>query len=134
MAKYVYPAVFSPEDGGYSVSFPDLDGCYTCGDDLVDAMYMAADVLALTLWDMEENKVIIPNASTIDNVSLKNNEFVSYIAADTIEYRKKVDAKAVKRTVSLPHWLDEIATAQNVNFSQTLQNALKAELNIARLV
>ena len=131
MAKYVYPAVFSPEDGGYSVSFPDLDGCYTCGDDLADAMYMAADVLALTLWDMEENKVAIPNSSTIDSVSLRSDEFVSYIAADTVEYRKKVDTKSVKRTVSLPHWLDEIATAQNVNFSQTLQNALKAELNIA---
>ena len=54
MAKYVYPAVFTPEeDGNYSGFFPDLDGCYTCGDDLQDAIVMAEDVLAFYLYDVE---------------------------------------------------------------------------------
>ena len=51
MAKYVYPAIFTPEEKGFSVNFPDLQGCYTCGDDLADAIYMAEDVLAFTLYD-----------------------------------------------------------------------------------
>ena len=41
MAKYCFPAVFTPEDGGYSVDFPDLEGCYTCGDSLPEALEMA---------------------------------------------------------------------------------------------
>ena len=44
MAKYVYPAVFTQEEKGFSVWFPDLEGCYTCGDDLNDAIRMAEDV------------------------------------------------------------------------------------------
>lgn len=54
MAKYVYPAIFETgENGGYSVFFPDLEGCYTCGDDLKDALFMAEDVLAFVLYDYE---------------------------------------------------------------------------------
>lgn len=49
--RYAYPAVFTPEtDGGFSVNFPDLEGCYTCGDDMPDALMMAEDVLALVLY------------------------------------------------------------------------------------
>ena len=132
MVKYVYAAVFSPEEnGGYSVVFPDLEGCLSCGDDLADAVYMAADALALTLWDMEEDKADIPRPSKLADIETEEGSFVSYIAADTTEYRKKNCTKAVKRTVSLPQWLDELATAQNVNFSQTLQNALKEQLHMA---
>ena len=61
---YVYPAVFTAlEDGGYEVVFPDLEGCYTFGDDLQDAIEMAEDVLALTLYDYESDKAVIPKAS-----------------------------------------------------------------------
>ena len=131
MAKYAYPAVFSPEGDSYSVSFPDLEGCYTCGDDLTDAVSMAADALALMLWDMEEDGRTIPAPSHPDELTLSEGEFFSYIFADTTEYRKKNDTKAVKRTVSLPRWLDVAATAQSVNFSQVLQNALKEQLHLA---
>ena len=92
---------------------------------------MAADALALTLWDMEEDKADIPRPSKLADIETEEGSFVSYIAADTTEYRKKNCTKAVKRTVSLPQWLDELATAQNVNFSQTLQNALKEQLHMA---
>ena len=130
MAKYVYPAIFTPESEGYSVSFPDIDGCYTCGDNLADAVYMAEDALALMLWDMEEDGKSLPDPSKINNISLAKGEFVSYVPADTTEYRKKCDTKAVKRTVSLPHWLDEAAVKSSVNFSQVLQEALKQRLGI----
>lgn len=57
MAKYVYAAVFTKEENGqYSVVFKDLEGCYTCGDSLEEAIEMAEDVLALTLYGYESEK------------------------------------------------------------------------------
>ena len=100
MAKYAYPAVFTPEEaGGYSVSFRDLEGCYTCGDNIEDAIYMAEDVLALCLWDYENEKKNVPLPSVPGTIELKDGEFVSFIRA-------------------------------GVNFSQVLQEALKQKLGL----
>ena len=57
MAKYVYAAVFTPDGDGFSIDFPDLEGCYTCGEDLQDGIKMAEDVLSLVLVDYEERSV-----------------------------------------------------------------------------
>ena len=132
MAKYVYPAIFTPEeDGKYSVCFKDLEGCYTCGDNLADAIFMAEDVLALTLWDYEtENKKIV-SPSDPNKIPLEKGEFVNLIYADTTEYAKKVNTRAVKKTLSIPEWLNTKAEAAGVNFSQILQEALKDKLNLA---
>ena len=85
MAKYVYPAIFTPEkEGGYSVFFPDLEGCYTCGDDLQDALFMANDVLAFVLYDYESEGREIPAPSKAENVEKSDGDFVNYIACDTV--------------------------------------------------
>jgi toxin-antitoxin system, antitoxin component, hicB family len=85
MAKYIYPAVFTKEvEGGYSVNFPDVPSCYTCGENLYDAIKMAKDVLALILYDLEQDRKEIPIASDIKDIITKKDEFVSLIAADTI--------------------------------------------------
>ncbi len=130
MAKYVYPAVFTPEDGGYAVNFPDFESCYTDGDNLEDALEMAADVLCLTLYDMEERGETIPEPTPIKDVKVTGDEFVSLVNCDTVEYRKFFDNKAVKKTLTIPNWLNTIAERKGVNFSLVLQNALKQELNI----
>ncbi len=133
MAKYVYPAVFSPEEkGSYSVFFPDLEGCYTCGDDLQDAIVMAQDVLAFYLYDEEKEGNMIPEPSEAGKVEIKEGEFVNYIACDTIEYAKIHNNRAVKKTLTIPEWLNEEAVSVGVNFSQVLQEALMAKLNISR--
>ena len=49
-----------------------------------------------------------------------------------IEYMKKHDDKAIKKTLTIPAWLNELAVKENVNFSQTLQNALIEQLKIAQ--
>ncbi|MBR0373850.1 MAG: type II toxin-antitoxin system HicB family antitoxin [Mogibacterium sp.] len=128
--KYVYPAVFTPEDGGFSVFFPDLEGCYTTGDDLADALYMAADVLAFTLYDYEKRRKIIPAPSTLSDIETTGDEFVNFIACDTIEYQKRNNNRAVKKTLSIPEWLNEAAIAKGINFSQVLQDGLKAQLGL----
>lgn len=133
MSKYIYPAVFTPEDGGgYSILFPDLESCYTCGDDLSDGYTMAEDVLSLTLYRLEADGKEIPVPSNLQEVSHTPNEFVSLVAGDTIEYRKRHNNKAVKRTLSLPAWLDEMATENGISLSRTLQDALADRLRIDR--
>lgn len=130
MAKYVYPAIFTQEAGGYSIRFPDFDSCYTSAPTLEEGMEMANDVLCLTLYGLEEDGGTIPAASPIKTVQAGEAEFVTLVSCDTIEYRKFYDNKAVKKTLTIPAWLNTMAERQGVNFSMTLQSALKQELNI----
>lgn len=133
MAKYVYPAIFTPEDGGgYSIRFPDIKNCFTDADDLTTVMQNANDVLCLMLYEMEQAGNTIPAASTVPTVQeqTEDGEFVSLIACDTIEYRKFHDNRSVKKTLSIPSWLNDMAERAGINFSGTLQEALKKELNI----
>ena len=131
MAKYVYPAVFTQEeDGLYSVNFPDLESCYTTGDNLPDAINMAEDVLAITLYEYEAKKKAIPTPSLIKSIPTSDNEFVSVVSADTTEYQKRFNKKSIKKTLSIPEWLNDIAVAHSINFSQTLQDALIKTLGL----
>ena len=130
MAKYVYPAVFTPEEGKFSINFPDLDGCYTCGDTLADGMEMAQDALALMLTHLEDEKREIPSPSPINTLTMNGDEFATYISCDTVVYRRLMNKAAVKKTLSIPSWLNDSAVAAGLNFSQVLQDALKQQLNI----
>lgn len=130
MAKYVYPAIFTQEETGFSVWFPDLEGCYTCGDDLNDAIVMAEDVLAYVLYDYEREGKEIPKPSARNMIQLESEQnFVNDIACNTIEYAKLHNNKAVKKTLTIPEWLNEEAMALGVNFSQVLQEALLSKIN-----
>lgn len=128
--KYVYPAIFTSTDEGFLVKFPDLESCYTDGKDIKDAFFNAEDVLNLVLWNMEESKKTIPTPSNPKKIYINNNSFISLVAADTIAYRKLHDAKVVKKTLSIPCWLNAMALERNMNFSNILQNALINELEI----
>lgn len=129
--NYVYPAIFTPaEEGGYLVDFPDLPGCYTDGDTLPEALENARDVLPLMLWTMEDHNENIPTPSNPLSLVVPANGFVSLIDADTLEYRKRYDTKAVKKTLTIPRWLNTMAAEKNINFSQVLQNALMQQLGV----
>lgn len=131
MAKYAYPAVFTPErGGGYSVYFPDIEGCYTQGDDMADAIFMAEDALELMLYEYEEGNKEMPKASDLQKIKSNEGEIVSYVSADTLKYRKMFNNKAVKKTLSIPEWMNEAAMRENINFSQVLQDALVQRLNL----
>lgn len=127
--KYVYPAIFTPlENGEFDVKVPALPGCRTCGKDLTDAILMAEDAIAMWLWDAECKSETIPPAIALHAV--EKPQFINYIVADTDEYRKKYDNRAVKKTLSIPNWLNTKAEQAGVNFSQVLQDALKEKLNV----
>lgn len=124
MAKYVYPAIFKKDGTGYSIFFPDLESCYTQGDNLEDGLEMAEDVLALVLFQYEREGKTIPAPSELKSIPTENDDFVSLVMCDTMEYRKMHSNKAVKKTLTIPEWLNETATEQGINFSQVLQEAL----------
>ena len=128
--KYIYPAVFTKEESLYSVNFPDVPSCYTQGGDLSEAMENANDVLCLTLYNIEKMGNAVPTPSDIKNIVTDDNSFVSLISCDTIEYRKFYDTKAIKKTLTIPSWLNDIATENKVNFSAVLQSALLEKLGL----
>ncbi|MHB8075636.1 type II toxin-antitoxin system HicB family antitoxin [Desulfosporosinus fructosivorans] len=130
--RLIYPACFYPSEDGYTVVFPDLPGCVTEGDTLPEAMDMAIDAASgWLLGEVEENKQL-PKATNIKNVipNEYENGFVSLIGVDLDEYSQKHGHKAVKKTLTIPAWLNAIAEENNVNFSQVLQSALKDQLGI----
>ena len=129
--KYVYPAIFVKEpNGAFSVNFPDLPCCYTQGDNLEDAIVMAEDVLCLTLYRMEVEKSDIPSPSEIKDIKTDDASVISLVRCDTMEYREYYLGKAIKKTLTIPSWLNTEAEKAGVNFSQTLQDALKEHLGL----
>ena len=126
---YVFPAIFRKVNNSeYHITFPDLKGCITQGKDLADAIYMARDALSLWLMDLEDDKKVIPHPSDIKKISIDKDEIISMIDVDIEAYRRKISNRIVKKTLTIPSSLNERALNANINFSQTLQNALKEEL------
>ena len=126
---YYYPAVFTSEELGFSVRFPDLPGCFTEGDTIEEAYKMAASAIGLYV-QKEDGEFDFPKAGEPKDIELDENEFLVLIKFDLVEYLKTTDGKAVKKTLTIPSWLNSLAEQNNVNFSKVLQNALIEHLNV----
>lgn len=138
----MYPACFYKEDDGYSVIFPDLNYLATQGDSFEDAMEMAVECLAGYLYTAQRDGDAIPAPSklgAIDPVTVSkeldpdmpvSDCIVNLVSVDVAEYAKKHFERSVKKTLSIPAWLNDAAVAQGVNFSRVLQKALKDELHL----
>ncbi len=122
MKKYVYPAVFEPEEGGYNVSFPDLPGCLTCGNDMEDAINMAEDALRGFLEWLEEDNESFPRPVDPRKVKCSSKGFVSLVSVFLYPMHEE---RSVKKTLTIPKWLNDEAVKKNINFSQVLQKELK---------
>ena len=126
MKKIYYPVIFHPEEIGYSVSVPDIEGCFTQGDSMDEAIEMTQDAIGLMLEDCES----YPIPSDPTSINFDAGDFVVVVPFDMIEYKRRHDSRAVKKTLSLPSWLNEAAEAAHLNFSGILQDALKAKLGL----
>lgn len=133
-----YPACFYKEkEGNYSVIFPDLNHLSTCGDTLDDALAMAMDCLAGYIYVAQKQGEEIPGPSSMEAIELNTEyddyaeAFVNMVAVDVEEYAKTHFEQSVKKTLSIPKWLNDMAVAESVNFSQLLQEALKKKLNVS---
>ena len=124
--KYVYPVVFEDDDGKIGVSVPDIPGCYSFGDDMAEAILMAEDAIAMMLVEYENAGQSVPVASSISDI--KTDGIVSLVLADTEKWRKQFDNRAVKKTLTIPSWLNGLAEKEGLNFSQVLQEALQSKL------
>ena len=122
--KIYYPAVFQKEDTGYSVWVPDIEGCVSQGEAIGEATENISDAIGLMLETLAEHNVDIPAPSSPETIPVQKNQFVSVIAFDPAEYEKKYSTKAVKKTLTLPSWLNTMAERAHVNFSAVLQEAL----------
>ena len=124
--KLIYPACFYEEYEGYSVEIPDLLGCCTQGDTLEEALEMAHDAsLGWIITAIEEDEEI-PEPSKIEEIKMDNRKgFKTLLLLDVDKYTEKNGInKAVKKTLTIPEWLNKRAEKVGVNFSKTLQEAL----------
>lgn len=130
MDTYIYPAIFKPYEERYCITFPDLPGCVTEGDTLKEAMYMAKEALELHLYGMEEDNDKIPTPSKPEDINCPEGYFIVPTEAYMPLIRSQIANKAVKKTLTIPYWLNKIAEDKKVNFSKLLQAALKEYLKI----
>ncbi|MDY4078992.1 MAG: type II toxin-antitoxin system HicB family antitoxin [Clostridium sp.] len=129
---YIYPSIFSFDDDGISVEFPDLEGCFTCGDTTQEAITNAKEAMGLHLFGMEEDNEIIPAPTDIKNIKIKDNQSIVLIEVYMPIIREAINNQSVKKTLTIPRWLNNLAEKNNINFSQLLQSALKDILNVPR--
>ncbi|MCQ2498243.1 MAG: type II toxin-antitoxin system HicB family antitoxin [Lachnospiraceae bacterium] len=127
--KLYYPAIFVPYMGSFTVEFPDLPGCVTQGDSLEEAFEMAEDAACGWILTSIEDGEEIPSPSYVGKMDVAEG-FINYITLDIDEYAKRHSTKAVKKTLTIPEWLNQLAEQQGINFSRELQNALKVRLGL----
>lgn len=126
--NYIFPAIFNYADDGISIEFPDLPGCLSCADTDEEAYFMAKDVMRGFLLVMEELGEEIPNPTPLKEIRLKKDENTALIDVNLALYREPFKNRAVKKTLTIPMWLNEAAAKEGLNFSQILQDALKTKL------
>ena len=125
--RIIYPAIFHHEDGSYWVEFPDLAGCQSFGDTQTQTLLNAKEALEAYTLSLLENGEKLPKASDIESIRTDSNCFLSLIDTDLSPYLNK--SKAIKKTLTIPGWLNDAAAQRGINFSQTLQEALMQKIN-----
>ncbi|MCQ2522560.1 MAG: type II toxin-antitoxin system HicB family antitoxin [Lachnospiraceae bacterium] len=131
MNLYFYPAIFhNDEKGGYWISFPDFPECMTQGEDMEDAYKMAVEAIGLCIDEKLKNNEELPKVSSPVDYLVEEGDFSCLIEFDLMQYRKTHNCKSVKKTLTIPEWLNEIAISQNINFSQVLQDALIQKMGV----
>lgn len=121
--KTAYPAIIHAEDGTHWVEFPDLDGCFSEGESLADAISNASDALGGYLCSLMDRGMTIPSASDAKTIDADGG-YVTIVATDPLAYKRST--KAVKKTLTIPEWLNDEAEKRHINFSSVLQKALLA--------
>lgn len=126
--KLIYPAVFTPfgDRDGYTVEFPDLPGCITEGDSLIEAIEMATDAACgWILGEIEEGNGF-PAPRAAKDIDIEDNDFVNMIILNIDAYAEQYGNKAIRRNVTLPAWLDTYVQRNNLSLSKVLQDSVMA--------
>ena len=131
--RYSYVAVFSYEEDGISIEFPDLPGCLPCAekDNTEEALKNAKEALGLHIWGMEQDGEEIPVPTPITSIHLDSNEVPVLIEVFMPPVRERINSRFVKKTLSLPAWLAAKADEDGVNCSRIFQLALMNYLQVS---
>lgn len=122
--RYSFIAVFDVAEDGISIEFPDLPGCLPCADTMEEALKNAHEALGIHLWGLEQDGEKIPEPTQIQNITLEKNQVPAVIEVFMPAFRDKLNNRFVKKTLSLPAWLADMADKDGVNCSKVFQNAL----------
>lgn len=122
--RYTFTAVITPEDGKCYVRVPDIAGCVTTGKDIEDAVVQITDALSGCLVVWEDQGLSIPAATAQRDIPHDAADVLTLISVDTIAYRARTDTHAVRKNVSIPAWMANMAERRGINYSKVLQDAL----------
>ena len=128
--RIAYPIIISKEEDEYFVEVPDFD-IATQGEDIADAMAMARDAIGLMGIDMEDDGKQLPVPNSV-KFEAGAGDIVTLVDVDFVEYRRRVDNKAVKKNCTIPYWLSVEADKAGVNYSRVLQDAIIKLLGVKR--
>lgn len=132
--SYEFVAIFNYAEDGINISFPDLPGCLSCADTTEEAIKNAEEVLGLVLYDMEQENEKIPEPTPLEKIKCKKDDRAVLINVWMPLVRNELDEQAVKKTLTIPKWLNTLAEKENINFSKILQSSLKEYLKIKRRI
>ena len=122
--KLVYPAIFTPfdEGNGFTVEVPDLPGCVTEGNNLVEAIEMGTDAASGWILGEIEDGNSFPAASMA--LEAPAGSFVNLLVLDMDSYAEQYGSKAVRRNITVPAWLDTYAQKNHLSLSKVVQDSL----------
>jgi predicted RNase H-like HicB family nuclease len=127
---YIYPSILTYTNKGLSIEFPDLPGCLPCAETPEEAVKNAKEAMGLHLWSMEKDNDPIPEPTDITKLHHSDDEALLLVEVFMPPIRDRLNNKFVKKTLSIPQWLNAEAERVGVNFSLILQNGLKEYLRL----
>lgn len=126
--SYSFPAILFYDEDGISVEFPDLPGCLTCAETTEEAFQRAKEAMGLHLYGMEQEELAIPEPSAVNQIQVPDGAVLAMVDVFMPSVRDRVNNRMVKKTLTIPAWLNRAAEEAGVNFSQLLQDSLKSYL------
>jgi predicted RNase H-like HicB family nuclease len=128
--SYTYPCIFSYDEDGITVEFPDLPGCITSGQNEEEAFSNAKEVLEGFIYYMELDEDEFPEPTSIHDLKISHNQVSTLINVWMVPVRDEMNNKVIKKTLTIPKWINDVGVKNNINFSQLLQVAVKQYLDI----
>ena len=129
--NYVFPVIIEKVNNTYNAVFPDLPGCVATAMGFNDILKEAKGALELHLWGIEQDDGQVPGATFPEDLLVLDGQTLCYLDVNMYAIRSEMDNRSIKKTLTIPWYLNELAEKQHINFSQLLQAALKKQLGIA---
>ena len=128
--RYTFVAILTEEENGISIEFPDLPGCCPCAETMEQALDNAKEALGLHIWGMEQDGEPIPEPTPIGKIKTVSGQVAISVDVFMPSVRERIENKSIKKTLTIPNWLDKLAAGEQINYSKLFQDALINYLDI----